>query len=1034
MLNKIIALSLRLRGIVIALAVVLLVYGVYSIRRAKYDVFPEFAPPQATVRAEAPGLSPEQVELLITTPLENAIIGIEGIESLRSTSIQGLSNINAAFRPTSNIYLARQLISERLVSGTARLPSGVTPALTPLTSSTGTVLVLGITSDSHSVMDLKTIAEWTVKRRLLAVPGVAKVAVFGGGDKQLQIQVQPARLYQFGLSIEDILRTARKATGVKGSGFVDTENQRIVLRTEGQSIAPDQLARVVLVHQPGANVTLGDVAKVAYAPEPAIGAGAIMGEPGIVLSVSSQYGANTLEVTHKLDLAIRELLPTLRAEGVTLYPDLFRPAKFIRIALRNVLGALEIGAILVVVVLFLFLFNLRTAAISFTAIPLSLLAAVIILEQLGLSLNTMVLSGLAIAIGEVVDDAVIYVENIFRRLRENNRATDPRPTAQILLDASVEVRGAVIYATFCVILVFFPLLTLSGVAGRLFSPLGIAYIMAVVASLLVALTVTPALCFLLLRDKAVPKKEPPLYRWMKVRYGSLLLRIDRHPRWVSMGVVVLIAGGAAALPFMEAEFLPSIREGHFIVHMTAVPGTSIEESLRMGHQVTMGLLKLPYVRSVAQRAGRAELGEETRGTNSSEMDVELKTIDVGQRKAESEIRKTVSELPGANFEVNTFLAERMEETISGHIAPVIIKVFGNDLDVLDDKARQIFGIVSKIRGATDVMIPAVAETPQVVIKLRKEDLTHWGFDPVSVLDAIGSAYQGNIVGHAYKRDQVFDVSVILSPQDRSSVSSIAGLPLRNSSGTYVRLRQIADVYETSGRYEVLHEGARRVQTVTCNVGDRNVSDLVKDARRQVLSSVSFPKGTYIEFSGAAEAEARSKRDLLLHSLLSGIGIILLLFVVLRRYPNVLLVLLNLPFALVGGVLAALISGGVLSLGSIVGFVTVFGITLRNSIMMISHFEHLVSVEGMTWGPAAALQGASERLAPILMTALVTAFGLLPLALGSGAPGREIEGPLAVVILGGLLTSTMLNLLVLPALALRYGRFKPEDSGVSTLTG
>jgi Cu/Ag efflux pump CusA len=586
----------------------------------------------------------------------------------------------------------------------------------------------------------------------------------------------------------------------------------------------------------------------------------------------------------------------------------------------------------------------------------------------------------------------------------------------------------VVYATFVVVLVFIPILTLSGVAGRLFAPLGVAYILAVLASLTVALTVTPALCLLLLGRQDLAEKEPPLVRWLKERYRNLLLSVEKHPRRVIGSVIILVAAGLAALLFLGGEFLPQLREDHFIVHVSALPGTSLDESLRMGRQLTLELLKLPYVRSVAQRVGRAEeVEEDIWGTHYSELHVDLKPGSQTEA-AQSEIRKVLTRFPGVNFAVNTFLTERIEETISGYTASLVINIFGNDLDVLDQKAQEVGSMLRKIPGAIDIQVQSIAGAPQIMIRLRQEDLTRWGFDPVAVLEAVGTAYQGNIVGEIYDGNRVFDVSVILDPLERKAVS-IGRLPVRSPGGTYVPLRKLADIYETSGRFLISHDGARRVQMVTCNVTGRDTNSFVAEAKHRILSTLSLPAGTYVDFSGTAKAQARSWRDLLVHSMLAGLGIVLLLSLAIGNYRNVLLILLNLPFALVGGLLAALASGGWLSLGSMVGFVTVFGITLRNSIMMVSHYKHLVSIEGMTWGPEAALRGASERLAPILMTALVTALGLLPLAIGSKAPGREIEGPMAIVILGGLLTSTGLNLLVLPSLALKYGRFEKMDREV-----
>lgn len=1025
MLNAIVRFSIRRRGIVISLACALLVYGILSVSRVPYDVFPEFAPPEISIQTEAPGLSPEQVEVLVTQPIENAINGVAGIESLRSRSIQGLSVITVVFHPGTDVYRDRQGVNERLSTVASELPTGVRPPLmTPLTSSTTWVMEVGLTSDKQTLMAVRAVADWTVKPRLLAVPGVAGIEVIGGDVRQVQFQFDPERLVQYAVSVEDVIAAARQATGVRGAGFVETPNQRIVLQTEGQSLSAAQLARMVLVHHNGANVLLGDVARVVDAPAPAIGAATIRGKPGVILIVDAAYGSNTLEVTQGLDQALADLRSSLEAQGISLHPEVFRAADFIDVALHNVRDSLVIGAILVVVVLFLFLFNLRTAAISCTAIPLSLLAAVIALEKMGLSLNTMTMGGLSIAIGEVMDDAVIDVENIYRRLRENRASATPRSPFQVVLDASIEVRSAVVYATFAVILVFFPVLNMSGLAGRIFSPLGIAYIWAILASLVVALSVTPALCMVLLGERDLPPQEPPAVHWLKKRYHTLLLRIETAPRLVMAGVALLVVLGIGTLFLLRESFLPELREGNITVHMTALPGTSLDESVRVGNRITEALLKIPSVQSVSQRAGRAELGTDTMGTHESEIDVNMKAANGAQvRATQAGIQRAISQLPGPQLTSNSFLMERINETLSGYRSPVVVNVFGNDLDQLDQQAAEIVSVLGGVKGAVQVQLQSPPGMPQVVVRLRKDDVARWGLDPVEVLDVVRTAYGSDNVGQIYEGNRVFDVSVVLAPSSRARVNEIAALPLRGPDGNFIALSQLADINESSGRYVILHQGARRVQTITCNVQGRDVSSFVEEARKRV-SGLSFPADVYVEFSGTAEAQAQSRRDLQVNSLLAGLGIILLLSVVMGNYRNLLLVLTNLPFALVGGILAALMTGGNLSLGSLVGFVTLFGITLRNSIMLISHYEHLVVTEDLSWGLDTALRGASERLAPILMTALVTGLGLLPLAIGSGDPGREIEGPMAIVILGGLVTSTVLNLLVLPTLSLRYGRFEP----------
>ena len=680
------------------------------------------------------------------------------------------------------------------------------------------------------------------------------------------------------------------------------------------------------------------------------------------------------------------------------------------------------AAPLVAVVLFLFLLDLRTAFISFVSIPLSLLAAVIVLNWAGASINTITLGGFAIAIGVVVDDAIIDVENILRRLRENSVLARPRPLFRVVLDASLEVRSAVVYATFIVAMVFVPILTMSGVQGRLFAPLGISFILATLASLGAALTVTPALCYLIL-PKVSPHEEPRYVRWLKAQQARWLQGVSRRPRIVIGLVLVVCLGAAATLPFFGGEFLPEFREGHYILHMVTVPGTSLEESVRLGKLVTAELLKNRHIRSVSQEAGRAENGEDPFGPHYSELHVDLKPLQAEAAEAtEAEIRATLAKFPGVSFTVMSFLAERMEETISGTTAEFAVDIFGNNLELLDQKAEQVRQVLAGVPGGVDVNIEAQPGLPELTVTLRPERLLQYGFQTVDVLDALQTAFQGTIVSQVYDGNRVFDVAVILDPASRQKPETIGSLQLRNANGTAIPLRELADVSSSSGRYSVIHEGAQRLQQVTCNVEGRDIASFSDEVKRRVAARVSLPPGVFVVYTGSAQAESAAKRELFVHSLLAAAGIVLLLAVLFGSGRNLLLILANLPFALVGGVLAVFATGGLLSVGSLVGFVTLFGITMRNSIMMISHFEHLVQHEGLTWGLDAAIRGASERFLPILMTALVTALGLLPLAIGSGQAGREIEGPMAIVILGGLVTSTALNLLVLPTLALRFGRF------------
>ncbi len=1027
MLNAIIRFSLRFRGVIYALAVLLAGYGLYTLTRAKLDVFPEFAPPMSIVQTEAPGLSSEQVETLVTQPVENALAGMVGLQSMRSKSLQGLSAITVVFGSRANLLQVRQLVSERVNALAATLPAGVQPPrLLPLTTTTSVVRTIGLTSKTRSLMDLYDIAQWTVKPQLLSVPGVADAIVFGGDTRQLQIQVDPAKLMRYGLSIQDVIAAARTSTGVRGAGFIENSNQRIAINTDGQIRTPDALAGVVLRWSNGAAVRLGDVATVTWGSAPPVGAASIMSTPGVMLVLESQYGTNTLAVTKDIEKTLAALKPVLTQQGVELNADVFRPANFIDAAVGHLRMALLVGAVLVIAVLFLFLLNVRTAVISAVAIPLSLLVAIIVLSSFGVSLNTMTLGGLAIALGEVVDDAIIDVENIYRRLRENRNRREPLAAFRVVLRASLEVRSAVVFATFIVMLIFLPVLTLSGIAGKLFAPLGVAYILAVLASLGVALTLTPAMALALLARGPLPAHEPRLLTWLKTRYTALLLKVEQRVKTVMVVVAVMCVAALAALPFLHGNFIPELREGHYIVHMGLAPGTSLAESMRIGTQVSAALMHVPGVRLVAQRAGRANEVVDPVGVQLSEFEVDLEPMSAARQNAIlHRIQEALALFPGLTTSVNTFLVERIDETISGVTAPVAVNVFGDNLDVIDRKAQDIARLLGTIRGAASVRVESPPDIPELDVRLKPDQLSRWGFRPVDVLDTIQSTYLGSTVAQTYEGSRTYDVTVVLVPDARKNLGNVGALMLRNPDGLAVPLRELAVIGQVSGRYQITHDGGRRMQTVSVNLGSRAVSDFVSEAQARVNRDIVMPKGTYAVFSGESEARTQSQRDLLAYGAMSGVGIALLLFLAMKSRRGVVLVMVNLPFALVGGVLSVLLSGGDLSLGGMVGFVTLFGISLRNSIMLISHYEHLVHVDEMPWGMEAAVRGASERLIPIMMTALVTALALLPLALTSGAAGNEIEGPMAIVILGGLATSTILNLIVLPTLALRYGRFERD---------
>jgi CzcA family heavy metal efflux pump len=1026
MLQSLVAWSLRYRTAIVVLAALVLVVGIYAAGHARLDVFPEFAPPLVVIQTEAPGLSPSDVEQLVTLPIEAAVNGVPRLALLRSQSIQGLSVVTAFFQDGTDVYRARQQVSERLGELAGLLPAEAkAPRLAPLTSSTGRLLAVGFTSETLSPMELRDWAQWRVRPRLL-MPGVAQVTIFGGEVRQFQVQFDPDALAARQLTVTDVLDAARQATGIRGAGFLENPSQRVNLRSEGQVKTAAELAETVILTTAGGNpVKLKDVARVVEGPEPKFGDALINGRPGVVLIAYRQLEADTIEVTRRLEAELEKLRPFLERQGIVYHPHLFRQADFIEHALGNVTESLVLGALLVAGVLFLFLFNLRTALISLTAIPLSLLSAVAVLWAMGVGLNTLTLGGLAIAVGEVVDDAIIDVENIFRRLGENRRRERPRPAAAVVLAASLEVRGAVVYATFVVVLVFVPVFFLSGLQGRLFAPLGYAYVLAVLASLAVALVVTPALALLLLPG-ARQAQEPALLRWLQAGYERLLRGVDRW--WLSglATMLVLLAAAAVALSRFGGAFLPELRESHFVLHARGLPGTSLPASRAMGQKATAMLMEHPAVASVTQNIGRAELGEDTWGVEYSEIEVPLKLESAAEvQEAQAHLKKVAAGLPGFRGDVFTFLSERIKELLAGTPAAVAVKVYGESFDDIERAAQQIARVMNAIEGHANVYAEAQTGVPEVVVRVRPEDAARFGLRRVQIIDTVQTAFQGAEVGQVHVGPRTIDVRVLLDERFRHDPAAVAYLWLAVPGEDpkvpgRVPLKQVADVFLSDGRFLIAHEGGQRRQQVTCNVEGRDVTGFVAELERR-LRELDLPEGVFWTLAGEHEARAAAQRELLFWSALAGVAIIMLLWLAYGGAGRVLLILVNLPFALVGGVLAVALTGGVLDVGALIGFVTLFGITTRNSMMMVSHWQHLHDEEGVPWGPELVFRGARERLAPVLMTALVTGLGLLPIAWGSGEAGREIEGPMAWVILGGLATSTVLNLFLLPVVYRRVTR-------------
>ncbi len=1018
MMRWLIATALHQRVIVVALAVGLVLVAPPILRETALDVFPEFAPPLVEIQTEAPGLSTDEVESLITVPIENALIGTSFLKTIRSKSVLGLSSVVLLFPQGTDVIRVRQLVQERVTRVTPLLPAVARPPviLSPL-SSTSRALKIGLSSDSLSQVELTTLAKWTMRPRLMAVPGVANVAIWGQRDRQLQVLVDPDRLRSHGLTLDQVVNAATAATTVGGGGFLDTPNQRLAVAHRMTLTGPEDLRRMPVAFRNGAALTLGDATEVTEGTPPPIGDAVINDGPGLLLIVEKQPWGNTLSVTHGVEQALEELKPAL--QGVEVDPTIFRPATFIEMSLSNLNRALLAGCVLVIIVLAAFLAEWRTAFISAVAIPLSLITAALILRYRGGTVDTMVLAGLVIALGEVVDDAIIDVENIARRLRLNRELPSPVPAWQVALDASLEVRSAVVYGSLIVVLVFMPVFFLQGLAGSFFRPLATSYVLAILASLVVALTVTPALCLLLLPHAKPRTQEPRLVRRLKEGYRRWLPRvIDRPVASVGFLVVALLAA-MIAWPFLGEEFLPKFKEYDFLMHWVEKPGTSLDAMRRITVQASRELRSIPGVRNFGSHIGRAEVADEVVGPNFTELWISVETT-VDYDSTVAKVQEVVDGYPGLYRDLLTYLRERIKEVLTGASATIVVRISGPNLEVLRQNAAEVRDSIAHVPGVVDLKVQPQILVPQVEVRFRPEAAQRFGLTSADVQRSVSTLVRGTKVGEFYEDQKVFDVAVWSLPAVRHDPGALRRMMIDAPGGSQVPLSAVADVVITPTLNEITREGATRRLDVTCNVAGRDLGSVARDVETQ-LAKVAFDAGYHPAVLGEyAEREASSRRLLQL-ALLSVVGILLVLHADFQSLRLSLLVFVSLPFALIGGVAGVLMTGGVLSLGSLVGFVTVLGIAARNGILLVSHFRHLEQEEKMVFGRELVLRGAEERLAPILMTALVTGLALLPIVWGGSRPGHEIEHPLAVVILGGLVTSTVLNLFLMPALYLRWGR-------------
>ncbi len=1025
MLRAFVQTSLRQPFLVLALAAAMLVVGYRNLSNAPLDVFPEFAPPLVEIQTEAPGLSTEEVESLVTVPLENALNGTPDLKTIRSKSVLGLSSIVLIFQEGTNLTDARQLVSERLAIEAARLPTVAQPPviLSPL-SSTSRVLKIGIWSDKdddgNDVMtqtEMSELARWTIRPRLMAVPGVANVAIWGQRDRQYQVLIDPERLRAHQLTMGDIERAAGDAALVSGGGFVDTPNQRLAVRHVSTIVSAEDLARSVVAFRDGAALRLGDIAEVKEGYPPPIGDAIINDVLGLLLIVEKQPNGNTLDVTRAVEAALQEMQPGL--QGVQIDPTIFRPATFIEMSLENLGWAMAIGCVLVIVILVAFLWDWRTALISTTAIPLSLVAAALILRQAGITINTMVLAGLIIALGEVVDDAIIDVENIVRRLRLNREAGNPRSAFRVVLDASIEVRSAVVYGSFTVMLVIMPVFFLEGLAGSFFRPLALSYVLAIFASLIVAMTITPAMSLLLLPGRADRHRQSPLITLLKIPYRAVLPPLIRRPALAVVALVGLLVGTLSTVPFLGEEFLPDFQEYDFLMHWVEKPGTSIEAMDRITVRASKELRAVPGVRNFGSHIGRAEVADEVVGPNFTELWISLDR-DVDYPRKVAEVQRIVDGYPGLYRDLLTYLRERVKEVLSGASASIVVRIYGDDIAKLRQHASRVRDAVAVVEGVSDLKIEQQVLVPQIDVRLKPAAAEQFGLTPGDVRRAATTLIKGRKVGEVYRRQKVYEVTVWGVPAVRSDLAAVRNCLIETPAGGHVPLGDVAEVAIVAAPNTIKRESASRRIDVTCNVRDRDLGSVARDIESQVRG-IPFDRGYHPEFLGEYAAGQASRRQMFLMGGFALAGIIVLLYSEFRAWRHVTLVMLSFVFALIGGVVGVWIGGGSLSLGSLVGFVTVIGIAVRNGIMMVSHYRHLEFEEGMEFGWPLAIRGAEERLSPILMTALTAALALLPLVIAGNKPGHEIEYPMALVIVGGLLSSTVMNLFLIPSLYFAFGR-------------
>ena len=1030
MLNKIIGFSLQNRILVLVASVLLLIGGTYTAMHMEVDVFPDLNAPTVVIMTEANGMAAEEVEQLVTFPVETAVNGATGVRRVRSSSTNGFSVVWVEFDWDTDIYLARQIVSEKLAVVSESLPANVgKPTLGPQSSILGEMLIVGLTADSTSMLDLRTIADWTIRPRLLSTGGVAQVAVLGGDIKEYQVQLDPERMRHYGVTLSEVMNITREMNLNANGGVLYEYGNEYIVRGVLSTDKVDQIAKAVVRSNgvSGAPILLEDIADVQVGAKlPKLGTASERGKHAVLLTVTKQPATSTLELTDKLEASLQDLQKNLPAD-IKVSTDIFRQSRFIESSIGNVQKSLLEGGIFVVIVLFLFLANIRTTVISLVTLPLSLIASILALHYMGFTINTISLGGMAIAIGSLVDDAIVDVENVYKRLRENRLkpAGEQLPILEVVFNASKEVRMPILNSTLIIIVSFVPLFFLSGMEGRMLVPLGIAFIVALAASTVVALTVTPVLCSYLLGKEKIKKQnnensDSAVARKMKQWYGSALTFVLGHKKGVLGGTIGLFVVALGCFFTLGRSFLPPFNEGSFTINISSLPGISLEESDKMGHRAEELLLSIPEIQTVARKTGRAELDEHALGVNVSEIEAPFELKDRSRSELVAEVREKLGTIVGANVEIGQPISHRIDAMLSGTKANIAIKLFGDDLNRMFTLGNEIKSAIQGIPGIADLNVEQQIERPQLVISPKREMLAKYGISLPEFSEFVNVCLAGEAVSQVYEKGKSFDLTVRVKDNLRDEMEKIRNLMIDTGDGQKIPLNYVAEIRSAMGPNTISRENVKRKIVISANVADRDLRSVVNDIQAQVDAQIKLPEGYHIEYGGQFESEQAASRTLALTSFMSIVVIFLLLYHEFRNVKESAIILINLPLALIGGVFALLITTGEVSIPAIIGFISLFGIATRNGMLLISHYNHLQQEEGYGVYDS-VIRGSLDRLNPILMTALSSALALIPLALSGDLPGNEIQSPMAKVILGGLLTSTFLNGFIIPIVYLMMHR-------------